>query len=156
MSESTLGAELDPVRQRALATVLFNRVWHLLGQQGRSTSQDEEMVNAAHASRYLWTTIGTASQHAIGDWQISRVYATLGRGEPALHHAQLCLASASHVPDEPWLLASAYEGLARASAASGDRAAAVGWKSRAVAQLALVEDPEDREIVERDIATLPV
>ena len=52
--------------------------------------------------------------------------------------------------------ASAYEGLARAYAVAGDRAAAVEWKAKAVARLAEVDDADDREIVEGDLATLPV
>ncbi len=150
------GTELDPSTQRALAVALFNRVWELLQKADRTPAEDQELVNAAHASRYHWTPIGTARHLAVGDWQISRVYSALDRPEPALHHAQLCLDNARLAADEPWLLASAYEGLARASAAAGDDAAARKWKDRAVAQLELVTDPEDREIVERDIASLPV
>jgi protein involved in ribonucleotide reduction len=71
-------------------------------------------------------------------------------------HARLCLDSARLVTDEPWLLASAYEGLARAYATAGDRVAAQEWKVKAVAQLELVTDADDREIVEQDVASLPV
>jgi DNA-binding transcriptional MerR regulator len=156
MSESTSPAELDAVTQRALAVSLFNRVWSLLEQPDRSVVDDDELVNAAHASRYLWTSIGAATNHAIGDWQISRVYATLGRAEPAVHHARRCLALAQDVEGETWLLASAYEGLARAYAVAGDRAAALEWKAKAVARLGEVADADDREIVERDLASLPL
>jgi hypothetical protein len=53
------------------------------------------------------------------------------------------------------LTASAYEALSRAYHVAGDRAASAEWKAKAVAQLELVEDLDDREIVARDIATLP-
>jgi hypothetical protein len=148
--------ELDPATQRALAVALFNRVCELLEQDDRTAADDEELVNAAHASRYHWTSIGRPRHLAIGDWQVARVYSTLGRPEPAVHHALLCLERARLVTDEPWLLASAYEGLARAYAASGDRAAAQECKAKAVAALELVTDADDREIVEQDIASLPV
>ena len=154
--DTVTSSELDPATQRALAVALYNRVWELLEKADRSSTDDQELVNAAHASRYHWTSIGTPRHLAIGDWQISRVYATLERPEPAVHHARLCLDNARLVTDEPWLVASAYEGLARAYAASGDRAAAVEWKDKAVAQLGLVTDADDREIVEQDIASLPV
>lgn len=156
MSDTVTTSELDPSTQRALAVSLFNRVWELLERADRTTVDDQELVNAAHASRYHWTSIGTARHLAVGDWQISRVYSTLGRPEPAVVHARLCLDNARLVTDEPWLLGSAYEGLARAYAAAGDRAAAQEWKDKAVAQLELVTDPDDREIVERDIESLPV
>ena len=155
-SHTVSSGELDPATTRAVAVALFNRVFELLEKTDRTAADDQELVNAAHASRYHWTSIGTPRHLAIGDWQISRVYATLDRPEPAVHHARLCLDNARLVTDEPWLLASAYEGLARAYAASGDRAAAVEWKARAVAQLELVTDADDREIVEQDVASLPV
>lgn len=153
---TTASDELDPQSQKALAAGLFNRVWELLEQSDRSAGDEDEMVNAAHASRYLWSSIGDAQNFAIGDWQISRVYAVLGRGEPAVHHARRCHDHAVQVEGQPWLLASAYEALARAYAVAGDRAAAVEWKDKAVARLDEVEDADDREIVERDVATLPV
>jgi len=147
---------LDGQTQKAFAATLFNRVWELLEKVNRTSAEDDQMVNAAHASRYLWTDIGDAQKWAIGDWQISRVYAVLNRAEPAVHHARRCLAQAGQVNDQPWLLASAYEGLARAYAVAGDVAAALEWKAKAERQLADVSDAEDRDIVERDIATLPV
>lgn len=153
---SAASDELDPQSQKALAAGLFNRVWELLEKSDRSSADEDEMVNAAHASRYLWGDIGDAQNYAIGDWQISRVYAVLGRAEPAVHHARRCHDQALNVDDQPWLLASAYEALARAYAVAGDRAAALEWKAKAVARLAEVDDPDDRQIVERDIATLPV
>jgi DNA-binding transcriptional MerR regulator len=152
----TAGPELDPATQKALASALFNRVWELLEATDRTPADDDELVNAAHASRYLWTSIGTPRHLAIGDWQIARAYSTLGRGEPAVHHARRCLDHATQVGDEPWLLASAYEGLARAYAVAGDRAAAGEWKAKAQTQIALDADPDNREIVERDIDSLPV
>ena len=152
----TATPELDPATQRAVAVALFNRVWELLEKPDRTGADDDELVNAAHASRHHWTSIGTPKHLAIGDWQISRAYSTLGRAEPAVHHARRCLDNATTVTDEPWLLASAYEGLARAYAVAGDRAAAQEWKAKAQTQIALDPDPDNREIVERDITSLPV
>jgi DNA-binding transcriptional MerR regulator len=156
VTSTPLSSELDGQTQKALAGSLFNRVWELLEKGDRNSVDDDEMVNAAHASRYLWTAIGTEKNYAIGDWQISRVYSVLGRGEPAVFHARRCLDHSTGVEGEPWVLASAYEGLARAYAVAGDRAAAAEWKAKAEQQLLEVDDPDDREIVERDIATLPV
>jgi hypothetical protein len=80
----------------------------------------------------------------------------LGRAEPALHHARRCLAIAESHQLQRWLFASAFEALARAHAVAGDRDEAAGWKARAQAAVAEIEEPEDRQIVEGDIATLPV
>jgi DNA-binding transcriptional MerR regulator len=148
--------DLDVATRRALAAGLFNHVWTLLETQDRTREQNDEMVHAAHASRYHWGEIGDAKNLAIGEWQCSRVYAVLGRGEPALHHARRCLEITEGHKAERWLLASAYEALARASAVAGDRAGAAEWKQKAQATMAEVEDADDRQIVEGDIATLPV
>jgi hypothetical protein len=154
---TTTDAVLDEDTQRTLAKRLFNRVWELLEIPSRSTDEDDEMVNAAHASRYHWGCVGGAKERAIGDWQISRVYSTVGRGEPAVHHARRCYDVVVGAGDEleSWLLASAYEALARAYAVSGDRAVAAEWRDKAVAQLERIEDPDDREVVEQDVASLP-
>jgi DNA-binding transcriptional MerR regulator len=156
MSITPAADDLDTATQLSQAKRLFNRVWELLEASDRTPADDDEMVNSAHASRLFWTSIGTPKNLAIGDWQISRVYSTLNRAEPAVHHARLCLAHAQEAPEETWLLASAYEGLARAYAVAGDRAVAAEWKAKAEAQLDLVDDPDDREVVVQDIATLPL
>ena len=45
--------------------------------------------------------------------------------------------------------------MARASLAAGDLDGVATWKAKAVAALDDIADPDDREIVEGDIATLP-
>jgi DNA-binding transcriptional MerR regulator len=148
--------ELDAASRRALASGLFNHVWTLLENPDRTTIQDDEMVHAAHASRYHWGEVGDAENVAIGEWQCARVYSTLGRGEPAVHHARRCLEITEEHGLGGWKLASAYEGLARASAVAGDLHGAREWKSKAEAAVLGVTEQDEREIVEQDIATLPV
>ena len=87
-AERALSAE----QRRQLAVDLFNHVWTLLGTPGRSPETDDEMIHAAHASRCHWGEVGSPANLGRGEWQISRVYATLGRSEPALYHARRCLA----------------------------------------------------------------
>jgi DNA-binding transcriptional MerR regulator len=142
--------------ERQLAADLFNLVWTLLEQTGRTTEDDDRMLHAAHASRYHWGQVGGPEQLAIGEWQCARVYSVLGRGEPALHHARRCLeiATAADVPD--WLVASAHEGLARAYLVAGNRRAALDERALARGVLEKVGDAEDRQIVEDDLASLPL
>ena len=68
---------------RKYAVDAFNSTWDLLEKAERTQVEDDTMLNGAHAARYLWEKIGTALNLARGDWQISRVYAVLGRAEPA-------------------------------------------------------------------------
>jgi DNA-binding transcriptional MerR regulator len=145
-----------PESERQLAADLFNLVWTLLEKSGRTTEDDDRMVHAAHASRYHWGQVGGPEQLAIGEWQCARVYSVLGRAEPALHHARRCLeiAKADSVPD--WLVASAHEGLARAYAVAGQRESALASRAAAEAALAKVTDAEDRQVVQDDLASLPL
>ncbi len=142
---------------RQLGVDLFNHVWTLMETPDRTTAQDDEMLHAAHASRYHWGLVGEPVNLARGEWQCSRVYAVLGRGEPALWHARRCVEINEANPGrEDWDLASAYEAMARALAVAGDLGAAADWKARAEAACAAIAEAEDREAIGQDIATLPV
>ncbi len=142
--------------ERALAAQLFNRVWTMLENPNRSVEDDDRMVHMTHASRYHWGEVGMAEQLAVGEWQCSRVYAVLGRGEPSLHHARRAMAIAEGPGLPDWLAASAMEAMARASAVAGDEVEARRWASAAKAAADAIEDAEDREVVMGDLATLPV
>lgn len=151
-------ADIDGATHRRLAVALFNHVWTLIEQPDRTPVQTDEMIHAAHASRFHWSHAEGATPINLGrgEWQCSRVYAVLGRGEPALWHARRCLAAAGGDGAEEWDLAAACEAMARASAVAGDPGAAAEWKARAVEALATIADPADREVIEGDIATLPL
>lgn len=148
---------IDPATRRALAVGLFNRTWELIESAERTPAQDDEMIHAAHASRYHWGEVGEPVNLARGEWQCARVYSTLGRSEPALWHAHRCLSilEAPGSGAEDWDLPAAYEGLARASAVAGDKAARDEYVARAREALAGIADPEDRRVIEGDLATVP-
>ena len=79
---------------------------------------------------------------ARGDWQCSRVYAVLGRGEPALWHARRCLELTEAADDaEDWDLPFAYEALARAHAAAGHGEEAARFRGLAEQAGATIADP---------------
>jgi hypothetical protein len=142
--------------QRTLAAGLFNAVWRLLDKPDRTPDEDDEMLHAAHASRYHWIRAGTRVNAARGEWQCSRVYAVLGRAEPALHHARRCLELCESEPGEldEFDLPFAYEALARAHAVAGDRDAAGEWLARARAAGAAIADEDDRALLEGDLRTI--
>ncbi len=159
MSTPALGdlTDLDGASHRALGIALFNHTWTLLEKPDRSPAETDEMVHAAHASRLHWSLAEGCEpvNLARGEWQCSRVYAVLGRGEPALWHARRCLAQVERAGSADWDLAAAYEALARATAVAGDIATAAGWKAKALAALDGIADPDDRELIAGDVATLP-
>jgi hypothetical protein len=146
---------VDKAVERQLAVDLFNEVWRLMELEDRQSDEDDRMVHLAHASRYHWGEVGTSVNRSRGEWQVSRVYALLGRGEPATHHARAGLAICEANGIKDWDLAYAYEALARAAAVSGDAAAATDWLAKARAATAEVADEEDRELLLSDLATIP-
>ncbi|HSK93754.1 MAG TPA: MerR family transcriptional regulator [Candidatus Angelobacter sp.] len=147
-------ATLDTTAERALAAGLFNHVWTLLETERRTPEQDDEMLHAAHASRHHWGVVGEAVHRARGEWQCSRVYAALGRPEPALWHARRSLALAEAHGLGPFDVAVAHEAIARAHRVAGDSAASDEAAARARAVAATIDDAEERDLVLADLATI--
>ena len=145
---------LAPDDQRRLAASLFNRTWELLERTGRSTDEDEEMLHTAHASRYHWGRVGQPVNLARGEWQISRVYAVLGRPEPAVHHGRRCLALAEQHRLGPFDTGCGHEALARAYRVAGDRAKAAEHLAAATELAGQIDDAEEREVLLGDLAQL--
>jgi DNA-binding transcriptional MerR regulator len=142
---------LDPDDERRLAARLFNRVWELLERADRGAAEDDEMLHAAHASRYHWGQVGQPVNLARGEWQCSRVYSVLGRGEPAIVHAGRCLALAEAHRLAAFDLGCGHEALARAYRVAGDRAASERHLAEGRALAEKLTDPEEREILIADL-----
>jgi hypothetical protein len=149
---------VDAATHRRLAAELFNRSWRLLEVENRTPEQDEELVHCVHASCHHWREVGTPAHLARGEGQCARVYAALGRPEPALHHANRCLelVRAGGEELEEWDLASALEVVARAHLAAGGTAEAAHYAELARRELEAVADPDDREVIEGQVAELGV
>ena len=152
---------LDAETHRQLGKELYNHTWSLIEAIDRTPEQDDEMLLGTHASAYHWSKSGgTLANAARSQWQIARVYSTLGRGEPAVWHAKRCLELAeaavkAGVADD-WDVPAGLEGLARAQAVSGDRAAAEDTRARAREAVRTIADPEDRQLIEQDLETTPL
>jgi len=162
VSETTTATapELDGAAHRRLGVDLFNHTWTLIEKPDRTPAETDEMIHAAHASRHHWSKAGTTVHLGRGEWQIARVYSVLRRAEPARWHAGRCLAyveaAVAAGEAEDWDLAAAREAMARAAVVAGDEAEAIRWRDLAREALAAIEDPADRELIEGDLATLPL
>ncbi len=141
---------MDAAEERALAVELYNDLWPLMELEHRTPEDDARLVHEAHASLYHWSKVGTTVHQARGEWMCSRVYAVLGRAEPAMWHARRCLALAEPLGD--WDLAVAYEALARASVVEGDRVAARGFLE--LARTVVIAEDDDREVVDKDLGAV--
>jgi hypothetical protein len=142
---------------RLLAAQLFNETWRLMGLADRGLEDTIRMIGTAHASRFHWSQVpGVTPEHkARGDWLISRVYAELGRAEPALYHARLVLeiCQANGIGD--WDLGFAYEALARAHAVAGERGRAREYTDLALAAARDIAQDPDRQLLLGDLETIP-
>jgi hypothetical protein len=142
------------VDHRQLGAELFNFVWTLLEKPDRTPDEEDLMAHAAHASAYHWRQVGEPRHFARSEWQCSRVYAVLGRPEPALHHARRCLDWCERGEVEDWDTPYAHEALARAYEVAGDEVAAARHLDLARELAERIADPEDRELLDRDLATI--
>lgn len=132
----------------------LDHVWTLLERSDRSSLEDDEMLHAAHASRYHWGEVGEPVNLARGEWQCSRVYSVLGRSEPALWHARRCLALCEEHGIGDFDIAFAWEAIARASRVAGDHPEADAAAARARGLAADIAEEEDRELLLSDLATV--
>jgi len=153
--------------QRALAVGLFNRTWELLERRDNATdltmasdggaADDRMLLETAMASRLHWEGIGSAENLAAGDWLVAHVASRLGYADLALEFAGAAHERATTAgPEVPtWLVASTQEGLARAHATAGHDEERDRWAADARRTLEAVDDEEDRELIESQLATVP-
>jgi hypothetical protein len=140
---------------RRLAVELNNETWDGLEQLDGGADPDR-LLYGAYAAAYHWMLAGTAIHRARAEHLLSRVATAIGRHELGLAHARSCAEILATEPDgitaaDP---AFAAEALARALAATGspEAAAALDHARRLTAG---IEDAEDREIVEAELARGP-
>ncbi len=139
---------------RKTAVDLFNGVWRVLDRPRRTRAEEDWIVHAAHASRHHWGAVGTPANAAVGEWQVSHVYAVLGRPEPATHHARRCLALCRANGIRGYPLAFAYEALARADAVARRTRDLRRHLAQAYRAGLRIAEKEDREEFFRQLATV--
>ncbi len=132
---------------RETAKKCFNEAWDYLDNKNRDANDEQQMLHLAHAARYHRSFVGTASNFAVGDWQISRVYAALNQSQLALHFAESAL-GIMQKNNLSEILCTGYEGMARAHATAKNYPSARDYVKKAREQLEKTPglDDEDRKI----------
>ena len=132
----------------------FNKAWELIEKTERTSAENEQMIRLSQASLWHWTQRHdcTRANVSIGYWQVSRIYAILGRADEARRYGQLCLEHSDR--ESPFLLACAYEALARAEKTVGNDATAEKYCAEALRHSEDVSRPEDREQILNDLKTI--
>ncbi|MBN1619165.1 hypothetical protein JW890_00425 [candidate division WOR-3 bacterium] len=136
------------------ASELFNYVWELLDKKDRTIEDDRMMIHAAHASLFHWMQVGDAENDYLGEWQVSRVYSTLGKGESALYHAQNALLICEKNGFTGFNLAYAHEALARAQLVLKNHENAKKSLEKAFREAEKVENEEEKNLLESDLKSL--
>ena len=130
------------VKQEAIK--LFNETWDLMDLKERTPSQQALMLHKAHASCYLWSLCGEMVNQARGEWQISRAYALLNMGQPALLHGQrslnICIENGLGGFDLPF----GYEAVARAYHVLGNQEGAREHVARGKEACEAIADEQDK------------
>ena len=132
----------------------FNRAWELIEKAERTPAENEQMIRLSQVSLWHWIQRDdcTRANLSIGYWQVSRIYAILGRADDARRYGQLCLEQSDR--DAPFLVAYAYEALARAEKTAGNGAMAEKYRVDALRHSQDVSSPEDREQILNDLKTI--
>lgn len=145
----------DPAcNPRGLAVGFFNRTWALLSKPDRTAEETDELIHGVHASARHWLDAGGPTQACHAHWMCARVWAHLGHGETALHHARRCREVAQEQGLTDFDLACGDEAEARALLAGGrgDEAKAVLARLRAAHDAS--DDEDVREVLMRDLVEL--
>ena len=131
---------------RKTAVRCFNETWGYLEKKARTEKDNQMMLQLSHASRYHWGLVGTPRNEAVGDWQISRVYAALKQPGLALLFAKSSLEICKRKKLFE-ILVTAYEAVARAYAVAEENALASKYLKLARGQLGTLDlEAEDRGV----------
>ena len=134
----------------------FNAVWNLLDNHERTKEDDLLMIHSAHASRFHWNEIGTAVNFARGEWQISRVYATLKMPASALYHAKRSLEFCESHQIGDFDLAFAFEAMARAYMVAGDIDNMNEYLDLAIESSSKISKTEDKDYFLSELKTITI
>ena len=136
--------------QRWFAVDFNNRAWDLIEQPSRTAEQVQELIHAAHAAAVHWQAVGTPLHTQRAENLLATAYCVAGKPEPALRHAQRCLALSEQNAAEESLFDRA---TALGCAAEAHRLAADERESERLMTLALAIaeelEADDRGVFEK-------
>ena len=153
MSDATTAEDLT-AQHRAFAALGNNRAWEL-SVRGRSTAEDQEMLNAAHASAWHWSKVGTELNRMRAAMLLAEVHALLGFGKSALAYAEEVREYFLRVGAPEWELAFVHVIHAHAASAAGEVAKHQTSYELAVVALIAIPDQEERNIVASTFSHVP-
>jgi hypothetical protein len=147
MGDATASGEATAWHRR-FAAAANNRAWDLSAQT-RDTAEDQEMLNAAHASAWHWTKVGTELNRMRATMLLAEVHALLGLGQSALAYAEEMRTYFLGVQSPDWEVAFVHVVHAHAASAAGKTEKHRASYELAVAALdALSSEEEHRNVAD--------
>jgi hypothetical protein len=139
---------------RFFAADYFNKCWDYIDKPERTPEDDLMMIHAAHASRAHWEAVGNVSNHAVGEWQISHVYAILNNPQEALYYGNACLNVCVNNQIDGFNLGFAYEALARAEMLLDNQQKVDEYLELGTQAAQKVEEIEDQEYLLNELNSI--
>ena len=140
---------------KRFAITANNRAWELSVLE-RTAKQDQEMLDAAHASAWHWSAAGTELNRMRSTMLLAEVHALLGFGASALRYAEEMRAYFVGHETADWELAFTHVIHAHAASAAGAvETHRIAYEKALVAIKAIAEE-EDRAIVNKTFNQVPV
>jgi hypothetical protein len=128
---------------RRFAAAGNNRAWDL-SEQTRSPEEDEEMLNAAHASAWHWARVGSELNRMRATMLLAEIHARLGLGQSALAYAEKMRTYFLAVGSPDWEVAFVHVIHAHAASAAGNTEKHRASYGLAVAAIEAISNEEEK------------
>lgn len=139
---------------RRFAAAANNRAWEL-SVRTRSAAEDQEMLNAAHASAWHWAKVGTELNRMRATMLLAEVHSLLGLGQSALAYADEMRRYFLGVQSPDWEMAFVHAVHAHAASAAGETEKHRASYGLAVAAIEVISSKEERAIVVSTFVHVP-
>ena len=143
-----------PEWHQRFAASCNNLAWDL-ATQARSKAQDREMLDAAHASAWHWSQIGTELHRMRAQLLVAEVHALLGMGPSAYVLADEAREYFLSRETPDWEVALTHAVHAHAAYAAKRPEEHRRAHASATAAIEALADPEDRQIIEKTFSQVP-
>ncbi len=139
------------VAHRWFAVQLNNLAWDLVEEKHLSQTRLERLIHAAHAACFHWLEAGNLLNHLRAQCLLATAYAKAGLSEPAIRHAEKCLALSLAAGDSQTAFdrATAHGCASTAFALAGQRERAKTEYTAAKSAADALGDAADRDVLHK-------
>jgi hypothetical protein len=139
---------------RRFAAAANNRAWDL-SERVRDAAEDQEMLDAAHASAWHWAKVGTELHRMRATMLLAEVHASLGLGQSALAYAEQMRTYLLGIQSPDWEVAIVHAVHAHAAFAAGQTEKHRASYALAVEAFEAISTDKERGIVAATLGHVP-